>query len=237
MKLLVIQTGDAVPEAQKYGNFDQWFITDIQDRSHLTVHVHQKEKLPDVNWAKEHISHIIITGSAAMITEQQSWMLSAMRWISQIIDAIPIMGVCFGHQMLADLLGGQVDNNPKGRNMGLAICHLNTAGRQHTLFQDMPHPSFPVWVSHLQAVLKLPTDCILLATSANDPNHAFQYRQHCFGIQFHPEWTGPIMAAYIKARQTDLANEGYNASKMLTQTQQNLQTKTIIKQFFALSSK
>ncbi len=230
INLLIIQTGDAVSSARTHGNFNDWFA-DAAGCTATTINVHKGQALPQIEQTITQHSHLIITGSAAMITERKDWMLSSMKWLEQVVLQVPTLGVCFGHQMLTDLLGGTVQYNPKGRNMGLDHCHLTDAGLNHPLFQDMKHPTFPTWVSHLQSVTTPPKGSVLLASSEKDPNHAYQFGDHCFALQFHPEWTGPIMAAYLEARSEDLTKEGFDVPLMLAQTAQNLATQKIIQRF------
>lgn len=234
MSLLIIQTGDAVDAARPHGNFNDWFIKAAGALEAITVNVHQGQNLPKADEAKDRFSHIIITGSAAMITEHSTWMTQTQKWLELVIETMPIMGVCFGHQMLADLLGGKVDYNPKGRNMGRDMCHLNETGKKCPLFTGINGVSFHTCVSHSQAVLTPPENSTVLASSPKDPNHAFQYGNKTFGLQFHPEWTGPIMAAYIETRKQALAEEGFDVSAMLTATSQNFHTDQIIKNFVQL---
>lgn len=232
-ELLIIQTGDAVPTARPLGNFNDWFAR-AAGRPATTINVHHGQALPQIEPSKKQYAHLIITGSAAMITDHLDWMKSTMKWLEQVVPDVPTLGVCFGHQMLTDLLGGTVQYNPKGRNMGLDHCHLTDVGMTHPLFQDMNHPTFPTWVSHLQSVTTPPLGSHILATSEKDPHHAFQYGDHCFALQFHPEWTGPIMAAYLKARSEDLTKEGFDVPWMLSQTSQVLNTEKIIERFVQL---
>ena len=231
MKMLVIQTGDATAAAKKYGNFNDWFQHAVPDKLMYSVHVHRGETLPEFSWVKDHCSHIIITGSVAMITEQQSWMVKTQHWLANIIDDVPILGVCFGHQLLADLLGGEVKNNPKGRNMGLSECELTEAGLLDPLFKFQSQKTIKTWVSHLQAVKQLPSDAKRLAVSDMDSNHAFRYKSHVYGVQFHPEWNSNIMQAYIRDRAEVLTAEGHDTTHILQTAQVPIDGSALIRQF------
>ncbi len=231
MTVLIIQTGDATISARQYGNFDDWFKQAIPNRSSQTIHVHRGEPLPDQEAAQDSYSHIIITGSAAMVTAQQRWMRETQHWLSLCIEDIPTLGVCFGHQLLADLLGGHVDYNPLGRSMGRSVCTLTAEGVKDPLFNGSEQASFSTWVSHLQSVLALPTSCARLASSEKDQNHVFRYQKHVYGVQFHPEWNGLIMQAYIKDRLTDLKAEAFDVPAMVPTKSETENNHSLIQHF------
>jgi GMP synthase (glutamine-hydrolysing) len=234
--ILIIQTGDPVALAEPYGSFADYFINGMEVTSDQVkvVDVHRGQRLPDIN---QSIRGIIITGSAAMVTEQASWMLQTQRWLEKAIEEkIPTLGVCFGHQLLADMLGGEVGYNPLGRNMGHSVCRLTEAGQQdHLLNHLSDQTSFNTLVSHQQAVLKLPQSVTLLATCDKDNNHVFRYQDHVWAVQFHPEWTKEIMQAYIKQRQQDLRDENLNPDLMVEQLQPSDNARQLLVNFSKLS--
>lgn len=231
-RLLIIQTGDAVSSAK--GDFDQWFKRFAPPHCQTqTVKVHYGEKLTAK--LKQSTDKIIITGSPSMITERQDWMSQTQDWLQSAIETIPTLGVCFGHQMLADLLGGKVAYNPNGRNMGLDCCTPKQAAQQDPLFKQLPSQGFNTFVSHSQSLQSELPQSVILATSRKDPNHAFRYKNHVWGVQFHPEWSQSIMQAYIEARKTALEQEGFCPSAMIQQLQPCPQAAKIITSFIGLN--
>lgn len=231
MKLLIIQTGDAVSNAK--GNFDQWFKRFAPEHCRSqTVRVHQGEELTAKH--KQKTDKIIITGSPSMITEGRGWMLKTQDWLQSTIEKTPTLGVCFGHQMLADLLGGKVGDNPNGRNMGLDFCTPNQVAKQDPLFKQLPPQGFNTLVSHSQSLQSGLPQSTILAASAKDPNHAFRYKSHVWGVQFHPEWNQAIMQAYIEARKTTLEQEGFCPQTMMKKLKNCELSSKIISSFLSL---
>ena len=103
---------------------------------------------------------------------------------SYLIDSdLPVLGICYGMQLLADQFGGEVSSADE-REYGSAI--ISQSGPQHPLFDGLPR-SFEVWASHGDNVLKLPDGFRILAESENAPIVAFTDDTNRFGIQFHPE--------------------------------------------------
>ena len=103
---------------------------------------------------------------------------------SYLIDSdLPVLGICYGMQLLANQFGGEVSSADE-REYGSAI--ISQSGPQHPLFDGLPS-SFEVWASHGDNVLKLPDGFRVLAESENAPIVAFTDDTNRFGIQFHPE--------------------------------------------------
>jgi len=96
---------------------------------------------------------------------------------------LPIMGICYGMQVLAHQLGGQVTPGAK-HEYGHAILHLSAA--DSPLFTDLPSSS-PVWMSHGDKIEKLPPDFTGLAYTENSPLAVMGKDDKIFGLQFHPE--------------------------------------------------
>jgi GMP synthase (glutamine-hydrolysing) len=101
-----------------------------------------------------------------------------------ILDAgKPILGICYGMQVLAHQLGGEVQPGGK-REYGPAVLRVNHPPAP--LFQDLP-PEFSVWMSHGDVVNRLPPGFAPLATSDNSPAAAMSNGNGLIGLQFHPE--------------------------------------------------
>ncbi|VAW46312.1 Glutamine amidotransferase, class I [hydrothermal vent metagenome] len=237
---LIIQTGDPVPAAiNQFGRFSDWFIRGmaIENRHALTVDVHLSQSLPTVEKAIETLTGIIITGSPAMVTDRDDWLVKTQRWLNQSLAYnIPTLGVCFGHQLLADLLGGQVAYNPKGRNLGLSEFTLSNHASTDSLLQSISqHVSIPTFASHMQQVKTLPQSATLLGCCELDENHAFRAEELLWGVQFHPEWNTAITQTYIKVRSEVLIEEGADPAKMITQLQPCDESYGLLAKFAAIA--
>lgn len=217
--ILIIQTGDPVSAAQqKYGTFDQWFTQGmgLPQSFVKVINVHQQQQLPELSQVDE-INGIIITGSPAMVTDKNDWLLDTQRWLEVALEQqTPTLGICFGHQLLADLWGGKVDYNVQGRNLGLSQFTLTQAAQSDDLLGHLhQQKSIPTFASHLQHVKNLPTSAVRLGSCEIDENHAFRIGNHIWGLQFHPEWNAAITQTYIEARINDLQQEDFNPKTMI----------------------
>lgn len=99
---------------------------------------------------------------------------------------LPLLGVCYGHQLLGRALGGVVAPQPLGFELGNVELTLTTAGLNFPLFRGFPQ-RFDVLQSHADAVLEMPAGCELLATGGLTPIQGFHWNGLLMGVQFHPE--------------------------------------------------
>jgi GMP synthase (glutamine-hydrolysing) len=116
---------------------------------------------------------VVITGSHAMVTGHREWSERTARWLRGAVErGIPTLGICYGHQLLAYALGGEVGDNPNGLEAGAVDVHLNGAVQDDALFAGFPSP-ITGYVGHHQSVLRLPPGARRLASSAMDANQIF----------------------------------------------------------------
>ncbi len=108
---------------------------------------------------------------------------------------VPLLGVCYGHQILGRALGGVVARHPAGWELGNVRIDLTASGRASALFADLPS-RLSALQSHADAVLELPPGCELLAKGTHTEVQSFSYDNRLFGVQFHPE-TNPEILRYL----------------------------------------
>jgi GMP synthase (glutamine-hydrolysing) len=228
--MLIVKTGDTMPHLRKHRNdFEDWVIEGfdgIIDDIVITA-PHRGEMLPK----PADYSGVVITGSHAMVTDQEEWSVRTAEWIPDVIAAeIPLLGICYGHQLMAHALGGSVAASPLGIEIGTVEIALRSEAAADTLFQTLPQ-QIRVHASHTQSVVRLPQHAVLLASNENEPHHAFLIGKTAWGIQFHPEFDTEIMLAYID-EFTDLIRSSGQDPKALKQLVQDAPySKLILKRF------
>ena len=125
---------------------------------------------------------IVVTGSRASVYWDEPWIDPLVEYVGEAADrGLPILGVCYGHQVLAEALGGHVAGMD-GFEIGYNTVHRV---RDDPLFADIDE-SFTVFTTHGDTVTTLPPGATLLAENEHGV-HAFR-NGHCWGVQFHPEY-------------------------------------------------
>jgi GMP synthase (glutamine-hydrolysing) len=161
----------------------------------------------------------VITGSAANVPDRLPWMQRTEAWLRGVVEhGTPTFGICFGHQILAQALGGEVQRNPRGREMGTILVERLPSPPTHPelapIFADLP-PRFLAHVTHVDSVVRLPPGAEPLARSEREEYQAIRFSETCYGVQFHPEMDAEVMRAYVDTRRAILAAEGFDVEEML----------------------
>jgi GMP synthase (glutamine-hydrolysing) len=106
------------------------------------------------------------------------------RWVD---EGRPLLGSCFGHQFVAQALGGEVVVDAERAEVGTFDLNLTEAGRRDALFAGLPD-RFPVQLGHRDRVVRLPAGALELARTAACPNQCFRLAgKPVWGCQFHVE--------------------------------------------------
>lgn len=176
----------------------------------------------------------VLTGSSAMVTDREPWSETTGAWLARAIPAgLPVLGVCYGHQLLAQVLGGEVGYNPRGREIGTIEVERTGDAADDPLFGILP-PRFLAQSSHCQSVLVPPPGTRVAAGNAHDPHQALTYTPRVFGVQFHPEFRGEVSRGYIEARAEALAAEGLNPVALAASCQDSPESAALLPRFAEL---
>ena len=234
-RIVIVKTGGKIASlADVAGDYEDWIADGFGDTGYPveTVDVQQGESLPQ----PDAVAAVVITGSASMVTERSEWMERTADWLRGVLaEEVPLLGICFGHQLLAYALEGEVGYNPKGVDVGTATIRLTTEAPWDPLFSDMP-AEFPAQVSHRQSVLRLPQGARLLAASDKDPNQAFAWGCCAWGIQFHPEFDARIIRYFIEHYRQRLLDEGDSAERLLAEVSESPHSASLLERFARLAA-
>ena len=213
--IVIIKTGDSIPSlVAKRGDFEDWIIAGMANNHPfdvVVVPVHKGEMPPDFDM----IAGIVITGSHDSVTDRADWSEKTANWLLKAVKReIPILGICFGHQILAYALGGKVGSPPGGPEFGTVPVSLTPASMKDPVLGNLPR-TVEAQTSHYQSVLDLPPEATLLAFSEKDPHSAVRYGACVWGVQFHPEFDAGIAAAYIHECSEIIEKFNYNSAALL----------------------
>jgi GMP synthase (glutamine-hydrolysing) len=209
---LILETGLPVATMRRHGGFPHWIrvAAGLARDDAVVLDVQHGAALP----ARDGFAGVIVTGSGAMVTERLDWSERSAAWLREAAQAgLPVFGICYGHQLLAHALGGQVGDNPAGREMGTVEVRLAAAAADDPLFAGLP-PAFRAQATHLQTVLRAPEGASVLAASELDACQAFRWGTSAWGVQFHPEFGATHMRGYVHARREALRAEGHCPTRL-----------------------
>ena len=232
-KILILKMGDTLKSiSQKYGEFPQHIINKINlsVEEFIVVDCQRKEVLPSV----DDIKGIIITGSHSMVTDYEPWSVRISNWLKNIINTnIPILGICYGHQLLADILGGEVGYNSKGMEVGESDIYLTKEGQKDKLLGVLPE-KFEGYEAHSQSVLKLPSNAKILAYNNHDEIQSFSYENHIWTTQFHPEFISDIVKEYVKINKKNIINIGKDYNEIYNEIEDYKYGEILLNQFIKI---
>jgi GMP synthase (glutamine-hydrolysing) len=162
-------------------------------------------------------SHVILSGSTRSIVDDHPTCTQAMALVRDAVArGVPVMGVCYGHQLLARaVLGDAHVRRADVPEFGWLAIRWDGAGTQW--FRGLPNP-FRVFVGHFDEVVELPPDWRVIARSDGCPIHAFvSERLRLFGVQFHPEMDLDTGNFCFAADKPALAAAGADADRIIAE--------------------
>ncbi|QGN38059.1 glutamine amidotransferase [Klebsiella oxytoca] len=230
--LLIVQTGTPPDEiASDHGDLPVWFGDLLAPwRKKISVaRVFAGEPLP----APDNDTVAVITGSWDMVTERLPWSEMTAAWIREAMAIeMPLFGVCYGHQLMAHALGGEVDYHPAGREVGSKSIALSADGLTDSLLAGHSAP-FSAHLTHMQTVTRLPQGATVLGASQHDSHQIVRYGAHAVSTQFHPEITPTIARSLIAYRQAVLRSEGVDPDKLSREVEESPVASAILTRFVA----
>ena len=143
----------------------------------------------------------IITGSRHGVYEDLPFIAPLMQFIRDCYALkIPQIGICFGHQALAQALGGQVIKSDKGWGVGIRKVDVV----ETTNWMSKENDTLELIYVHQDQVIALPDDAVLLAGDAFCPNAAYAIGSHVFSVQGHPEFDKDYVHELLAIRGDDM---------------------------------
>jgi GMP synthase (glutamine-hydrolysing) len=204
--IVILRTGDpAAPVAQRRGQFHEWITRVLRPAwlGEIAVVDVREEQAPPADDA----AAFVMTGSASSVTDRARtpWMLRAEDHVRAIAaSGTPFFGICFGHQLAAQALGGEVAKNPRGREIGTVRVRRMA---EDAILEALP-PEFDANATHVDSVVRVPEGARVLASSDLEPAQALAIGGAIRTVQFHPEIDGDAMRGYIRARAHLIDAEG-----------------------------
>ena len=196
-KVVIFDCGPSLPEvSEKFGCAPEWIIKLLQKKDCKFKWV-KSYKRESVEYSEG--DAWIITGSPRSVYDELDWMLDMEDKIRNAqYHNKPVLGICFGHQLIAKSFGGWVELNPNGWELGAYPIELTERGLKSRILAGFNNHTI-VYQSHGDCVTVLPKNAIELALNKKG-NQAFTIHKNMYGVQFHPEFSWDIIKKYVSVR-------------------------------------
>lgn len=196
MKLGVLKTGRPPnPAIAEFGTYPDMFM-DLLGRDAYAWRVYAADE-GEYPAAPEDCDAYIVTGSAAGVYESDPWIGQLMAFLRGAKGRAKLVGVCFGHQAMAQAFGGRVIKSPKGWGIG---AHDYAVAAAEPWMDGAPAIRLPA--SHQDQVVEAPPGADVFLASDFTPFAGLAWRdQPAISIQPHPEFQPAYARALIEARR------------------------------------
>ena len=209
MHIGILKTDTVRPEwVGKYGEYPDMFkhlLNEAQDGLSFSVWDAEAGVLPNDDEI-DSVCGFIITGSKSSVYDDKQWIRDLEVLIFDLhARRKKMVGICFGHQLIADELGGRTEAATSGWGVG---AHLYDIVDEHWCMAPAMR-QYRVLVSHKDQVTALPEGATLLASSEFCPNAMFTIADHVFALQGHPEFLPGYSEDLMNMRRDMIGEEVY----------------------------
>ena len=186
-RIAILKTGGPPPAlAERHGDYPAMFRALLDDGCAFEAFDSQAGQWPD----PAAFDAAVITGSSAGVYEPDPWIADLLGWIREAKGRTGLIGVCFGHQAMAQALGGRVEKSDRGWGVGLHRYDVVSAEP----WMVPPLKTVAIPVSHQDQVVEKPTAARVTLRSAFTPFAGLAWDGDAVTLQGHPEFT-PAYAA------------------------------------------
>ena len=165
---------------------------------------------------------LLIMGGPMSVNDSDSWIAEELQFVKTAMNkGIPVLGICFGSQIMAKALGGSVVPGPTFE-IGMIEMKVTDEGKNDPVFSQLPS-MFQFFQWHGEGII-LPPDLQSLVASTDFPVQAFRVKDRCYGLLFHPEMEEEGMQALFRECSEDVKKGGIPSEAIHAQAIPHLPT-------------
>jgi GMP synthase-like glutamine amidotransferase len=207
MKLGILKTDAVRPEwVPEFGEYPDMFVAllgQLDPALEFVVYDVEQGEFPD---DIDEVDAYLITGSKSSVYDDKPWIAALMDFVRELDRRHKkIVGICFGHQLVAQALGGKTEKSSKGWGVGLHTHSFNSAPDWH----DQGEMDFDVLVSHQDQVVENAVGAKVLASSEFCENAVCQVGDHILTFQGHPEFVPAYSREIMEFRREMIGEDVY----------------------------
>jgi GMP synthase-like glutamine amidotransferase len=154
----------------------------------------------------DEVDAYLVTGSKSSVYEDKPWIATLMDFVRELhLRRKKLVGICFGHQLVAHALGGRTEKSARGWGVGLHTHSFSATPAWH----DGEDPDFNILVSHQDQVVSNAVGAQVLASSEVCENAVCQLGEHILTLQGHPEFVPEYSREIMEYRREMLGDAVY----------------------------
>jgi GMP synthase-like glutamine amidotransferase len=209
MKLGILKTDTVRPEwVPDFGEYPDMFITLLGQLDPIlefvVYDVEQGQYPSDI----DEVDAYLMTGSKSSVYDDKPWIARLMDFVRELDQrGKKLVGICFGHQLVAQALGGKTEKSSKGWGVGLHTHQFSTAPAWH----DQGDMDLDILVSHQDQVVRNAQGARVLAGSTFCENAVCQIGDHILTFQGHPEFVSAYSREIMEFRREMIGEPAYTA--------------------------
>ncbi len=215
MKLGILKTDALKPEfVKQFGEYPDMFarrIHAIDTSIELVTYDVQKGFYPkDLN----EVDAYLITGSKSSVYDQEPWLDELKDFVRVLHKAKKkLIGICFGHQLVAEVLGGKTGKADQGWCVGVHEAVFSEKAQDHLGHLKNDQKSFSLVSSHQDQVLQIAKGSEVIASTQTCPNYMTVLGDHIITVQGHPEFDTEFASQLLDMRRSIFGEELYSTAK------------------------
>ena len=208
MRIGILETGKPDPDViNKFGSYAEMFqrlFLAVDDQLQFNVYQVTEGQYPE---NVDECDAYLITGSKFSVYDAEPWIIELQDYVISLHGRRKkLIGICFGHQIIAHALGGLAQKSEKGWGVGNAISYIEG----ETTWKQDDSKTYSLLMSHQDQVVKLPDNAILIASNMHCVNDSFQVANHILTFQGHPEFSEDYLKYSMNKRRDLIGEEKYN---------------------------